>query len=346
MNNEFGRLMLDIEGVTLSEEDKILIKNKHVGGIIFFSRNFISFQQIKELVNEIKKVKENIIIAVDQEGGRVQRFNKDFTRIPSMFEVSEYAKNNNDYLFLKEIGWLISSELVSAGVDINFAPVLDIDKDTSSIIGDRAFSDNVEEVISLASSFIDGMHEAGMKSIGKHFPGHGGIYEDTHKETAKDNRTLEELFKSDIKPYKELVKKLDGVMCAHILFPLIDNDIPCFSKRWIKNILRREISYDGLIFSDDLSMIGAGDKSYPSKAIKSIESGCDMILVCNNRKEIINIINAFEENEVSLSRKIYKMRKDLDMDWNELRASKRRAIIKDKLNNIGSLNEKNNHRPW
>ena len=334
MNKEFGRLMLDIDDISLSDEDKLIIASRHVGGIIFFSRNFSSFDQIKDLVNQIKNIKENIVIAVDQEGGRVQRFNKDFTKIPSMQRISQYAKDNKDNSFLKEIGWLISSELVSAGIDINFAPVLDIDKTTSSIIGDRAFSDDVEEVISLTSSYIDGMHEAGMKSTGKHFPGHGGIHEDSHKEIVKDNRTLEDLLKSDIKPYKELVNKLDGVMCAHVLYPLIDNDIPSFSNYWIKDILKGEIQFDGLIFSDDLSMIGAGDETYPSKAIKSINAGCDMILVCNNRKEVINIINAFEENEVSLSNKIYKMKKNIDIELDEIRVSKRRIVIKDKLNNI------------
>ena len=328
--------MIDINGVSLSNEDRLLISNKHVGGLIFFSRNFNSFDQIKDLVDQIKNIKENIIIAVDQEGGRVQRFNKDFSKVPSMQKVSEYAKNNNDYLFLKEIGWLISSELVAAGIDINFAPVLDIDKNTSSIIGNRALSNDVEEVILMASCFIDGMHEAGMKSTGKHFPGHGGIYDDSHKEMAKDGRSLLELLESDIKPYKKLVKKLDAVMCAHVLYPAIDNYIPSFSNHWIQEILKKEIQYDGLIFSDDLSMLGAGDESSSTKAIKSIDAGCDMILVCNSRKEITNIINAFEENEVSLSNKIYKMKKDLDIDWNELRDSKRRTIIKDKLNNIRS----------
>ena len=143
MNIEYGRLMLDIEGLSLSDEDKFLLENKHVGGLIFFSRNFNCFEQIKDLIEQIKTIKENIIIAVDHEGGRVQRFNKDFTKIPPMQKVSEYAKNNKDNLFLKEVGWLISSELIAAGIDINFAPVLDLDKNTSSIIGDRAFGAHV-----------------------------------------------------------------------------------------------------------------------------------------------------------------------------------------------------------
>ena len=162
--------MIDIHGKDLSNDDKKLISNKHVGGLILFSRNFNSFEQICNLVKEVREIKENILIAVDQEGGRVQRFNNEFTKIPSMQEITRFAKKHNDSSICKDVAWLISSELIAAGIDINFAPVLHIDKNTSSIIGDRAFSDKVEEVIFLASRFIDGMHEAGMKSTGKHFP--------------------------------------------------------------------------------------------------------------------------------------------------------------------------------
>ena len=335
MNNEYGRLMLDLNGKYLSNEDKTLIRNKHVGGLIFFSRNFESFDQIKNLVDEIRGIKDNIIIAVDQEGGRIQRFNKEFTKIPSMQEVSKYANANNDIRFLREIGWLISSELIAAGIDINFAPVLDIDEKTSSIIGDRSFANNALDVVSMTSSFIDGMHEAGMKSTGKHFPGHGGIFEDSHLELAEDHRELEELFAVDIKPYLELSNKLDAIMCAHILFPNIDKYIPSYSRYWLKDILRENIKYEGLIFSDDLSMLGAGDLSFANKALKSIEAGCDMILVCNNRSEAINVIEAFENNDIDLSTKIYKMRKTSNTNWNDLSKSNRRSIIKEKLKTIG-----------
>ena len=242
MNIEYGRLMLDIDGTSLSNEDKDLLMNKHVGGLIFFSRNFESFNQITNLVHEIRNIKENIIIAVDQEGGRVQRFNKEFTKIPTMQEVAKYANSNNDMSFLKEVGWLISSELIAAGIDLNFAPVLDIDDKTSSIIGDRAFANNALDVISLTSNFIDGMHEAGMKSTGKHFPGHGGIFEDSHIELAEDHRELDELMGLDIKPYIELSNKLDAIMCAHILFPNIDKYIPSYSRYWLKDILREKLN--------------------------------------------------------------------------------------------------------
>ena len=178
--------MLDIAGKSLSQEDKTLISNHHVGGLILFSNNFESFKQISELVKEVKAIKDNILIAVDQEGGRVQRFNNEFTKIPSMQEISNFVKKYNDSSLFKEIGWLISSELIAAGIDINFAPVLDIDDSYSTIIGSRAFSNNADEVISMASSYIDGMHEAGMKSTGKHFPGHGSVSADSHKEQPED----------------------------------------------------------------------------------------------------------------------------------------------------------------
>ena len=337
MNKKFGRLMFDINGTCLSDEDKLLIENKHVGGLILFSRNFQSFQQIKGLIAEIKSIKDNIIIAVDQEGGRVQRFNKEFSKIPSMQKISNYAKANDDDLFLKEVGWLISSELIASGVDINFAPVLDIDENTSSVIGDRAFANNVSEVIKMSSNFIDGMHEAGMSSTGKHFPGHGGIYEDSHTEHVEDLRLMKDLQDKDIKVYEELSKKLDAVMCAHVLFPKINRDLPSYSSFWLKETLKENLKFEGLIFSDDLSMFGAGDESFTDKAIMSLEAGCDMILVCNNRNEVINVINAFDQNNVSLSSKMSKMTKKLKVDWDNLIKSTRREAIKEKLKQIEEI---------
>ena len=336
MSNEYGRIMLDINGTSLLDEDKFLIENKHVGGLIFFSRNFDSFDQTKDLVDQIMNIKENIIIAVDQEGGRVQRFGKEFTEIPSMQLLSEYAKNNDDILFLKEVGWLISSELIAAGIDINLAPVLDIDKNTSSIIGDRAFSNKYFEVVDMASNFIDGMHEAGMSSTGKHFPGHGGVWEDSHIEWVNEKRSLEDLLDSDIKPYIELSSKLDAVMCAHINFPNIDDHIPSHSYFWLNDVLKKIINYNGLIFSDDLTMQGSGNDSCSKKAIKAIDASCDMVLICNNRKEAINVVNTFEDNKVSLSKKISRMKKKSIVVWEDLKASNRKINIQNKLETIRS----------
>ena len=328
--------MLDIDGKSLSIEDKTLISNKHVGGLIFFSKNFESFQQISNLVKEVREIKENILIAVDQEGGRVQRFNNEFTNIPSMQEIGRFAKEHNDSSICKDIGWLTSSELIATGIDINFAPVLDIAESTSSIIGNRAFSNNPDEVISMASDYIDGMHEAGMSSTGKHFPGHGGVVEDSHKELPEDIRQLDDLMSFDMTPYIKLANKLDAIMCAHILFPNVDKDIPSFSKRWVKEILRNKINYDGLIFSDDLTMLGAGVEPCSEKARKSIQAGCDMVLVCNNRKEIEGVINVFDEIGVKPSERLSKMKKSSNIDLNELNDSDRKSNINIKLEKIRS----------
>ena len=336
MKSTYGRLMLDIDGKSLSIEDRKLISNKHVGGLIFFSKNFESFQQISDLVKEVREIKENILIAVDQEGGRVQRFNNEFTNIPSMQEIGRFAKEHNDSSICKDIGWLTSSELIATGIDINFAPVLDIDESTSSIIGNRAFSNSPDEVISMASDYIDGMHEAGMSSTGKHFPGHGGVVEDSHKELPEDIRQLDDLMSFDISPYIKLANKLDAIMCAHILFPNVDKDIPSFSKYWVKEILRNKINYDGLIFSDDLTMLGAGEESCSEKARKSIQAGCDMVLVCNNRKEINGVINLFDELGIEPSERLSKMKKSTNIDWNELNNSDRKNNINIKLEKIRS----------
>jgi len=253
-----------------------------------------------------------------------------------MQEIARFAKEHNDSSICKDIGWLISSELIATGIDINFAPVLDIDESTSSIIGNRAFSNNSDEVTSMASDYIDGMHEAGMSSTGKHFPGHGGVAEDSHKELPEDIRQLDDLVDSDMKPYMKLVNKLDAIMCAHILFPNIDKSIPSFSEYWIKEVLRNKIKYDGLIFSDDLTMLGAGEELCSEKARKSIQAGCDMVLVCNNRKEIKGVINVFDEIGVEPSERLSKMKKSTSIDWNELNNSDRKSNINIKLEKIRS----------
>ena len=336
MKELFGTVMCDIEDVFLTDQDKTLISNKYVGGLILFSRNYESHEQLKNLIDEIFSIKENIIIAVDQEGGRVQRFVDEFTKIPSMQKITYFAKINNNYKIFKEIGWLISKELLSVGVDINFAPVLDINEKKSSIIGDRSFSKDVDEIIQCASLLIDGMHEAGMMSTGKHFPGHGGVLEDSHFESPIDNKKLEDLINHAIKPYISLSNKLDAIMCAHIMFPNIDSEIPSLSNIWIKNILKDRLKYNGIVFSDDLSMIGSGQESCIVKTKKSLEAGCDMVIICNDRKEVINVLNFLNENKYDLSEKLFTMKKKEDANWSKLLESQRANKIKKLLYKIGS----------
>ena len=326
--------MVDVNGKSLSDEDKFFISSKHIGGLILFSRNYDSFDQLNNLINEIRAIKENIIIAVDQEGGRVQRFKKEFTKIPSMQEVSVYAKKNDDRDFIKDLAWLVSSELIAAGIDINFAPVLDINKNISTIIGDRSFSEKISEVISNASDYIDGMHEAGMKSTGKHFPGHGNVVEDSHLELPEDKRELQDLINTDIKPYTKLKDKLDVIMCAHILFTNVDNKIPSFSKTWIDNVLRNNLNYKGLIISDDLSMKGTGNQSLVNKVKMSFDAGCDMAIICNDRLGAKEVIDYLDEIKLEETPKISEIISSRKITWNDLLTNERALAIKNKLNNM------------
>ena len=334
MKDLFGRIMIDVAGTSLSQEDKQLIANKNIGGIIFFSRNYVSLEQIRNLVNEIQSVKESILFAVDQEGGRVQRFTGEFSKLPSLQDIYKYSKKNNDSDFCREIAWLTSSELIAAGIDINFAPVVDLNDDSSLIIGDRSFSSNSHDVIKFAEDYIDGMHQAGMKATAKHFPGHGGVVEDSHIVLPEDKRSLDELMLSDIQPYLKLTKKIDAVMCAHVLFSSIDKNIPSYSNFWLNEFLREQLKYKGIVFSDDLSMVGAGDHECKYRAQKSVEAGCDMILICNSRKDVIDTVKHFDELGIDPVKKISNMKINNQINWNELIESEKVINIKNKLKQI------------
>ena len=333
--NTFGKLMTDIEGASLTPQDKELISSKHVGGIILFSKNFESQSQIRSLCAEIRSVKKNIIIAVDQEGGRVQRFKNEFCTLPSMQELGDYALKNNNLEICHEVGWLMASELAASAIDISFAPVLDVDRDTSSIIGNRAFSNDPDLLIQLARKFINGMNEAGMQATGKHFPGHGGIFEDSHLLEPVDPRSFEKLLANDLQPFIELKDSLAAVMTAHIAFPKIDSDCVSYSNIWIKEILRKKLTFDGVVFSDDLSMKGAGNDSMGEKALKSIKAGCDMVLVCNDKIGTLDVIDAFKKNDVQTSTKIQILQNSAHIDWNVLKSQDRVRDIKNLIKEMG-----------
>ena len=329
--------MISIDGTTLSSSDKDLIRNRHVGGIILFTRNFHSQPQIKELCSEIKNIKNNIIIAVDQEGGRVQRFNGEYTQLPSMQVLGDYCISNNDYSFAADVGWLMSLELIASGVDISFAPVLDVDRNTSSIIGNRSFSNKPQNVVDIASHFIQGMSEAGMQATGKHFPGHGGIKEDSHIAEPIDIRSHNELMDTDLKPFIELKDKLSAVMTAHITYPDIDNVCVSFSEIWLKNVLQNNIGFNGVIFSDDLTMKGAGNTSMDEKAIKALNAGCDMVLVCNDYKGANSVINRFEKEDIDLNSRIGMMQKTKTCNWDDLADNPRVIETKQIIKTLGEI---------
>lgn len=334
MNNSCGRLMIDIQGTSLSHADIELINNNQVGGLILFERNFHSKEQIFDLCSEIKGIKRNILISVDQEGGRVQRFKSGFTKLPSMQVLSDYAASNSNINIFKEVGWLMAAELIAVGIDISFAPVLDVDRNTSSIIGNRSFSDIPSHVSSIAKEFISGMNEAGMQATGKHFPGHGGIFEDSHLLQPQDKRTLDELIKRDLIPFMDLKDDIGGIMCAHILFPEVDALSAGFSPFWIKEILRNRIGFKGVVFSDDLTMKGAGEYSYAERVNLSLSAGCDMVLICNSRDGVTEAITHMEQNNIGGSNVIPSMLSHSKILWEDLNNSDRRSKIREDLANI------------
>ena len=332
-----GRLMLDLDGESLSDEEKNLLLNPHVGGVLLFSRNIISRDQVVSLCNQIAKVNPNILIAVDQEGGRVQRLINGYTLLPSMQKLGQLAVQDkeNGLILAANLGWLMASEVIASGLDISFAPVLDLDVDRSSIIGDRSFGDTPKTVINIANSFINGMNEAGMEAVGKHFPGHGGIHADTHLSYTEDLRSLDDLKQHDLIPFHELHSRLGGIMTAHISFPEIDNNIATFSKYWLQNTLREKMKFKGEIFSDDLSMKGTDFiGGIDHKVQKALESGCTIILICNDRSGALQALDFMEQHSISQSTTLASLKASKTVSWDKLENDPRRKEIIDQINNL------------
>lgn len=283
-----GSVMIDLNGVELDVEEKEKLQHPAVGGIILFSRNYISKQQVAELVSNIRASSPypELLIAVDQEGGRVQRFQGDLTRLPAAatYTTLDSTTDKKAAEVTESTGWLMAAELLALGIDFSFAPVLDVDADVSEVIGDRSFSNNPDTVADLAASFRHGMNRAGMAAVGKHFPGHGAVALDSHLELPVDNRNYEEIERQDLIPFKKLIHQgLEGIMPAHIIYPQIDTKPAGFSPFWIQEVLRNRLSFKGAVFSDDLSMEGAaGCGGFSDRAHAALDAGCDMVLVCNH----------------------------------------------------------------
>ncbi len=296
MKKDFGSLIIDIKGCELQAEEKELLAHPLVGGLILFSRNYESSEQVRALIHSVRQgLRKPFLIMVDQEGGRVQRFRQGFTRIPpAAFYGQVYDENPELGLRLAETGgWVMAYELVTQGVDLSLAPVLDLNKGISSVIGDRAFHRDSAAAIRLAAAYIHGMKTAGMAATGKHFPGHGSVAPDSHKELPLDARTEEELAKEDLLPFIYFInEKIPALMTAHILFPAVDQLPVSFSRYWLQEVLRQKLKYEGLIMSDDLDMKGAevaGD--YADRMELAREAGCDLILLCNNREAVLQVLD-------------------------------------------------------
>ncbi len=289
-----GPLMVDVGGLTLTAEDKEVLAHPDVGSVILFSRNVDTPTQIAELTAAMRAVRPELWIAVDQEGGRVQRFREGFTRLPPMRQFGhQYDQDPVAALAAaKACGELMAREVRAVGVDFSFAPVLDLDVGVSGVIGDRAFHTDPAAATALVRAFMQGMKTAGMMTIGKHFPGHGSVAADSHFALPVDDRSWAEIDAYDLQPFRALARELDGIMPAHVVYPQVDPLPAGFSSFWLKTVLREQLGFQGLIFSDDLCMEGAaGVGSMAERKALALEAGCDVVLICNNRDAVFGVLS-------------------------------------------------------
>ena len=285
-----GPVMGDVLGLQLTDEDIARLQHPLMGAVILFARNYASPEQLKRLTTSIHAIREPaLLIAVDHEGGRVQRFREGFTSIPPMRILGQKYQQDipqaqtKALALTRALGHIMGAELSAHGIDFSFAPVLDLDWGESGVIGDRAFHRDPEIVTKVAGELIAGLHDAGVAACGKHFPGHGYVKADSHHEIPRDERVMAAIAADDMVPFKALAKQFDSVMPAHVIYDQVDAKPAGFSPKWLKEILRAQLGFEGVIFSDDLSMEGASVAGgVVARAEAAFAAGCDMVLLCND----------------------------------------------------------------
>lgn len=342
-------IILDVAGLALTAIDEQRLANPLTGGVILFARNWENRSQLTQLCADIKAVRGDLLILVDHEGGRVQRFKTDgFTHLPPMRRLGERwmqerkgSKTGSDALAAMNAatacGYVLAAELRACGIDMSFTPVLDLDWGGSSVIGDRAFHSDARVASALANSLMHGLLQAGMKNCGKHFPGHGYVKADSHTDIPIDKRSLKAILTDDAAPYGWLSASMDSVMPAHVVYTQVDNRPAGFSSKWLNDILRGQLGFTGAIFSDDLSMEGArlidGERvSYTKAAVTALNAGCDMVLLCNQSvgdggaavdELLAGLSSAVAKHQVRLhgaceQRRLHLLPQTPPMPWDEL----------------------------
>lgn len=322
-----GPVMMDLVGTEITPDEKEMLLHPNTGGVILFSRNFESIEQLEQLTSEIHALREPaLLISVDHEGGRVQRFHQGFTRIPPMAKLGEiYHQDKARGKHLSEVcGWLMASECLAAGIDFSFAPVLDLGHGISGVIGDRAFDSSAEIISILAHEFMRGMKQAGMAATGKHFPGHGSVKEDSHISHPVDHRSLADIMMKDAIPFERMINYgLAAIMPAHVVYPEVDDKAAGYSELWLQKILRQRLGFEGVIFSDDLSMAAAAPAgSYVDRARAALNAGCDMVLVCNHSTEAKQVIEGLGHyNNPASALRLVRMHGHFQFNREQLHAS-------------------------
>ena len=326
--------MLDLRGVELQADEREMLLHPLVGGVVLFARNYRDPETLIALTSRIHELRNPpLLIAVDHEGGRVQRFHQGFTRLPPGRCFGDlYGQDANRALTLVEdAGWLLASELLAAGVDISFTPVLDLDSGISSFLGDRTFHYSPDVVSLLGRCLVKGMRSAGMMAVGKHFPGHGHVKGDSHHEIPVDERDYGAILMADLAPFERLINAgLAAVMPAHVIYSRVDDKPAGFSRVWLRHILRGRLNFQGVIFSDDISMVGAGFAgSYPKRASGALDAGCDMVLVCNNQAAARGLLDELKISPDPASQlRLMRMHgADPGMSFTDLCGSERRLRV-------------------
>lgn len=321
-------LLIDIADKELTQEEVEILSHPLVSGLILFSRNFFDRSQLQALIKDLRtRVKKPLLITVDQEGGRVQRFREGFTQLPAMQSFLTLGKDfQEQQLLAKEAGWLMAAEMFALDIDLSFAPVLDLGHQ-SKAIGDRSFGEDANLILPVAEAFIDGMREMGMATTGKHFPGHGHVIADSHLETPIDDRDKASIFQQDLQPFKQLIQKgkLSAVMPAHVIYSQCDNQPASGSAYWLKQILRQELQFEGIIFSDDLGMKGAGFMGdFVERSEKALNAGCDMLLLCNEPQGVVQVLDRLNYQPTASQQQRYQhLMKRRSLNWQELEKSTR-----------------------
>lgn len=295
-----GPLMVDVAGTELTAEDAEVLHHPLVGGVILFSRNYQNPEQISALTAAIRALRSpHLLISVDHEGGRVQRFREGFTRLPAARSIGlRYAQDRRETLRLAHsAGWLMASELRAVGVDFSYAPCVDLDFGLSEVIGDRSFHADADTVGALAAAYVAGMREAGMAAVAKHFPGHGAVTADSHTALPVDRRELSDM-EPDMRPYRLLIEnQVAGIMAAHVVYPAVDTRPASLSRRWITELLRDGMGFHGCVFADDLSMAGAAAFGGVLERTRlALDAGCDVLPICNDRPAVRSVLQALKED--------------------------------------------------